>query len=395
MISSGSTYKWIVLTVSITAYIFAGASQLASVSPSIPIFMEVFGISATIAGLLTSMWALARIIISLPAGSIATKLGGRNAYVFGVIVSIIGWVIVTVAPDYLTILIGRFVMGLGTGTMSVAGPIVISEWFPKDRLSTAMGLWSMVMPLGILWELPLIAWLISIWGWRQAYALFLIASLTFLVPLLIVLRKPPPYPLVVKSTSKLPRISNILGNYSFIAACIAVFFGLGIWGIHSTYIVKWCMTMGYEYMAASLLASSLYIACVITEATTGYISDKLLQGRLKPLFLGGTLLSSLATLSLLTTPPELLITLLIIVAIGIGVAPITVAMFTIPIKIARPEERGIAMGVAGIFIYSSYMLTLLAGYVFDMYGLTIAIVTTSLIGIISTSITALGIKLRV
>ncbi len=395
MLRSNSIYKWVVLTASITTYIFVGASQLASVSPSIPIFMEFFNINATIAGLLTSVWALARTIISLPAGGIATRFGGRDAYVFGVITSIAGWIIVTVAPDYLTILTGRFVMGLGTGTMSVAGPIVISEWFPKGKLSTAMGLWSMVMPLGILWELPLIAWLISIWGWRQTYALFLIISSATLAPLLIILRKPPPYPLIVESTDESPRISKILGDRSFVAACTAVFFGLSIWGIYSTYVVKWCMTMGYNYMTASLLASSLYIACVVAEVATGHLSDKLLQGRLKPFFLGGALLSSLATLSLPYAPHELLITLLIIVSVGIGVAPITVAMFAIPIKIVKPEERGIAMGIAGMFIYSSYMLTLLTGYIFDTYGLTAAIIITSLIGFISTSITALGIKLRI
>ncbi|MEM0505200.1 MAG: MFS transporter, partial [Sulfolobales archaeon] len=147
-------YKWVVLAVIVIAFMFAAASQLAVVSPSIPVFMEVFNINATIAGLLTSVWALARVIISLPVGGIATRFGGRVAYMIGIASSILGWALIVVAPNYLAVLAGRFIMGFGAGAMSVAGPIIISEWFPRSKLSTAMGFWAVAMPLGILWELP-------------------------------------------------------------------------------------------------------------------------------------------------------------------------------------------------------------------------------------------------
>ncbi|MEM0361998.1 MAG: MFS transporter [Sulfolobales archaeon] len=387
-------YKWVVLAVIVIAFMFAAASQLAVVSPSIPVFMEVFNINATIAGLLTSVWALARVIISLPVGGIATRFGGRVAYMIGIASSILGWALIVVAPNYLAVLAGRFIMGFGAGAMSVAGPIIISEWFPRSKLSTAMGFWAVAMPLGILWELPLIAWLISTWGWRQAYALFLILSVSTLIPLTIVLRRPPPHPLRVEHAIKFSNISGVLSNHAFIVACISIFFGLGLWSIYSTYVVKWCMVKGYEYMVASLYATLLNVGCVISQVATGLISDKLLGGRQKPTFLVGVFLTSSLTLLLPHTTSELT-TSLAIALIGIGIAPVTVAMFAIPIKIAKSEERGIAMGITGMFMYSSYMLTLLAGYVFDTYGLTIACTITAIIGFTSFSVMALGLRVKV
>ncbi len=387
-------YKWLVLAAIVVAFMIVAASQLASVSPSIPVFMDVFSINATLAGLLTSVWALARIIISLPAGTIATKFGGKASYFFGIAASTVGWAIAVLAPNYPTLLAGRFVMGFGAGTMSVAGPIIISEWFPRSRLGTAMGLWAVAMPLGVVWELPLMAWLISTTGWRQAYVLFLLLSLAITAPLVMVLRKPPPHPLKTESQRSLPKMSEILRNRPFIAACLAIFFGLGLWSIHSTYIVKWCMVKGYEYMVASLLATTLNMGCIISQVGTGYVSDKLLGGRQKPLFLVGVAVSSSMTVLLPHTASELT-TLLAAILIGVGVAPVTVAMFAIPIRIAKPEERGIAMGFTGMFMYASYMLTLLAGYMFDVHGLAAACIITGAVGLLSATMMALGVKVKV
>ncbi|MEM1982756.1 MAG: MFS transporter [Sulfolobales archaeon] len=387
-------YKWVVLAAIVAVFMLVAASQLASVSPSIPIFMDVFNINATIAGLLTSVWALARIIISLPAGGIATRFGGKTSYLLGIMFSITGWVIVTVSPNYLFILVGRFVMGFGAGTMSVAGPLIISEWFPRNLMSTAMGFWAIAMPLGILWELPLIAWLIHSWGWRQAYMIFVFTSLMTAIPLLLILRRQPPYPLKSSESGKPVNRFEILNNHAFIATCVAVFFGLGLWSIYSTYIVKWCMVKGYDYMAASLFATVLNLGCVISQVASGVISDKVLGGRQKPTFLVGVIISALTTLVFPFTD-SIPVTLITILLTGIGLAPITVAMFAIPIKIAKPEQRGIAMGITGIFMYASYMLSLLAGYVFDTYGLVAACLATSVIGFICVLVLVVGLRVRV
>jgi len=390
-VTDNTLYKWVVLTVCVITFMLVVASQLASVSPSIPVFMEVFNISATVAGLLTSMWALARVVMALPAGGITTRFGGRYTFILGVALSAIGWVTTSLAPNYSVVLIGRFLMGLGAGTMSVAGPVIISEWFPKNRLGTAMSFWTVAMPLGILWELPLIALMISLWGWRQAFTLFAIISSMMIIPLVITLRREPPNPLKPPSTLKSLKFTELLSNKSYVLASLSIFFSLGMWGIYSTYIVKWCMVKGYDYITASMLGTLLNIGCVTSQLISGYVSDKFFGGSQKPTFIFGNTLASVLTVVFAYTSQDIM-TALIVLLIGIGVAPITVAMFVIPISMAKPEQRGLAMGFTGVFIYSSYILSLLAGYIYDTYGLVMACIATATLGFTGMLIMLLGVR---
>ena len=389
--TDNTLYKWVVLTVCVITFMLVAASQLASVSPSIPVFMEVFNISATVAGLLTSMWALARVVMALPAGGITTRFGGRYTFILGVALSAIGWVTTSLAPNYSVVLIGRFLMGLGAGTMSVAGPVIISEWFPKNWLGTAMSFWTVAMPLGILWELPLIALMISLWGWRQAFTLFAIISSMMIIPLVITLRREPPNPLKPPSTLKSLKFTELLSNKSYVLASLSIFFSLGMWGIYSTYIVKWCMVKGYDYITASMLGTLLNIGCVTSQLISGYVSDKFFGGSQKPTFIFGNTLASVLTVVFAYTSQDIM-TALIVLLIGIGVAPITVAMFVIPISMAKPEQRGLAMGFTGVFIYSSYILSLLAGYIYDTYGLVMACIATATLGFTGMLIMLLGVR---
>lgn len=386
-------YKWVVLAVCVITFMLVVASQLASVSPTIPVFMEVFNISATVAGLLTSMWALARVVMALPAGGIATRFGSRLTYIFGVTTSAIGWFVISLAPNYSVVLIGRFLMGLGAGTMSVAGPIIISEWFPKNRLGTAMSFWTVAMPLGILWELPLIALMISLWGWRHTFTLFAVLSSVMIIPLAITLRREPPNPLRPPSTLGSLKFTELLSNKAYVLASLSIFFSLGMWGVYSTYIVKWCMVKGYDYITASMLGTLFNVGCVSSQLISGYVSDKFFNEDQRPTFIFGTTLASILSIVFAYTSQDITTTLTVLF-MGVGVAPITVAMFVIPISMAKPELRGLAMGFTGIFIYSSYILSLLAGYVYDTYGLVMACIATAVLGFTGMLIMLLGVRGR-
>lgn len=383
--------RWAVLIACVASFMVVGASQLACVSPSVPIFMDVFGLSAAVAGLMTSTWALARVVISLPAGGIIYRFGSRYAYVLGVVLSTVGWGIKSIAPDYLIILVGRFIAGLGAGILSVAAPVVISEWFPAKLLSTAMGVWATAMPIGIIWELPLIAWLITNFGWRHTYLLFTIASASTLAFLALVFRAPPPYLVKSNTTILKPKVIELLRNKAFIASCTSIFLGMGLWSTYSTYIVKWCMVKGFDYMTSSLVGTILNVGCIVSQVVTGYVSDKLLGGRLRPVFMSGAVLASLTTIAyaLTTSLSELMITAAII---GVGIAPITVSMFAIPLKAVKPEMRGMAMGVTGVFMYSAYVMTSLIGGIYDVFGLMAAASMISFMGMLSAAVIHVGTR---
>ncbi|MEM2021154.1 MAG: MFS transporter [Zestosphaera sp.] len=382
---SRGLYKWVVLVLCIVNLMLVVASQLAVVSPSIPVYMEVFSVSAAVASLLTSVWALARVITSVPASAVAARLGTRPAFITGVLLSTVGWVTAAVAPDYWTVLAGRFVMGLGAGVIPTVAPVVISEWFEREELGTAMGFWSSSMTLGLVWELPLTAWVISNWGWRYAYALFAVVSLIMVGPLIVLLRRQPPHPLNPSTVVGGFRVLELLSDHTYLMVCVAIFFGVGVWSAYTTYVVKWCMAKGYDYMSASLLGAVLNAGCIASQAVAGWVSDRFLHGRRRPIFLFGSLLGVLTSLLFTYTPPGVTTTLTI-ATMGVAMAPILVTMFAAPLDIAKPEQRSLAMGVAGTFIYIAYTLTLPIGHIYDAHGLVAATTLTAIIGLAGASI---------
>ncbi|MEM0297176.1 MAG: MFS transporter [Zestosphaera sp.] len=373
-------FRWVVLALCVLTNMLVVASQLAVASPSVPILMTVFGISSAVAGLITSVWAVSRVIVSIPAGAIAMRLGTRSALAVGVLISVAGWALSSSAPDFLSVLLSRFIMGFGSGTIATVAPVAISEWFSRGELGTAMGFWASSMTLGLVWEIPLSAWMISNWGWRQAYTVFMFASLLMVVPILVILRRRPPYPLDPPSKLSWHEVLEPLKNHTFLKTCIAIFFGVGLWSVYSTYVVKWCMAKGYGYMEASLLGTVLNAGCIVSQILSGQIADKMLKDGHKSLFIVGTTLTSIATLAFTYTPPGP-VTTVIVAALGAGIAPILVTMFSIPISAAKPEQRSLAMGLAGSFIYAAYTLTSPVGYMYDVHGLTAASILTATMGL--------------
>lgn len=374
-------FRWVVLALCVLTNMLVVASQLAVASPSVPVFMEVFGISSAVAGLITSFWAVSRVLVSIPAGAVAMKLGTRSALVIGILISFTGWVMSSAAPDYLGVLFGRFAMGFGSGTIATVAPVAISEWFVREELGTAMGFWASSMTLGLVWEIPLTAWMIYSWGWRQAYTIFALTSLLMLAPALLVLRRRPPYPLDPSRRLLWCEVVGLLKNPAFLKTCVATFFGVGLWSVYSTYVVKWCMAKGYDYIEASLCGTVLNMGCIASQIVSGRIADKILKNGHKTLFTAGAILTSVVTLLFAHIPPGPVMTLVVAVT-GVGIAPILVTMFSIPLSTVRSGQRSLAMGLAGSFIYAAYTLTSPVGYVYDTHGLTTAAVLTAAIGLL-------------
>ncbi|MEM2025562.1 MAG: MFS transporter [Desulfurococcaceae archaeon] len=353
------------------------ATQMAVIAPSIPIFQSVFQFSAMAVGLLTGVWALARTTVSLPAAKMASVAGTRTSLVLGVLLSFTGWILISLPHSYWSVLMGQFVLGLGGGIVTSIGPLILSEWFPKEQIGIALGIWTTAMDTGLIWEIPLAAWIMSNWGWRYAYALFGTLSLTIVIPAFFVLNCPSPYPLHKSQGGEL-RATSLLRKTPYLLASLAIFLGMGYIAVISTYIVKWGMIKGYDYVLSSYLGTLISVGAMISKISSGYVSDRILGGKRRPLFMLGALISFVSTILYAVVDGGPLI-MAITAFMGVGVGLIVTASFSIPLSFVSLKERGLAMGITGVFIYGSYVSTPLIGHLFDVYGLYVACIATSLL----------------
>ncbi|UZJ56789.1 hypothetical protein CBS101457_006109 [Exobasidium rhododendri] len=106
----------------------------------------------TLAGLLTSILELGAWVGVLINGYSADKLGRKMSVVVACIVFVIGVIVQTCTKDgkYSTILGGRFVTGLGVGSLSMVVPLYNAELSPPEIRGSLVSLQQLAITFGIM-----------------------------------------------------------------------------------------------------------------------------------------------------------------------------------------------------------------------------------------------------
>lgn len=121
------------------------------VSPVVPLFAEDFGVSTTMVGLTLTVFALARLILNVPAGMIADRFGRRWLLIGGPVITSIGMFGSSFAGDIWTLLAWRFVAGAGSALyMSGALVYIIDISRPDQRARfVATNQWALILGVAL------------------------------------------------------------------------------------------------------------------------------------------------------------------------------------------------------------------------------------------------------
>jgi predicted MFS family arabinose efflux permease len=119
-----------------------------SIPPILPLLTNQYQVTYTNSALLMSLFALATVLSAVPGGFIVQKYGVRKIGLLGLGFLIMGIVASLLATNFLMILLGRMIGGIGFGLVSVASPSAIGQYVPQRMMSVAMGIWSTWIPVG-------------------------------------------------------------------------------------------------------------------------------------------------------------------------------------------------------------------------------------------------------
>jgi MFS family permease len=97
------------------------------VGPILPLFAKSFGVSAAAVGAALSTFALARLMFNIPSGIVADRWGRRILLVGGPIIAGTGDILSGTAPEFWTLLVWRFVAGIGSAMYMAGATIVITD----------------------------------------------------------------------------------------------------------------------------------------------------------------------------------------------------------------------------------------------------------------------------
>ena len=249
--------------------------------------MKDLNLSAAEWGWVQSAFILSYGLMQIPMGAYGDRHGHRK-----VLTEIVLWwslftAFTGVAGGLVSLLIIRFMFGVGEAGSSPCSTGVISRWFEKHEVGKAQGyVWAASRMGGALTPfvvIPVMAWL----GWRAAFWLLGGLGVIWAVVWYIMYRDkgltPTPSPVERGGQDASPRggmervnWSRILHNRQFWTICAMYFFyAFGSWFFFSWFPTFMELGRGFAKSELTYAVAVPFIMSMIGNITGGYLTDKL------------------------------------------------------------------------------------------------------------------------
>ena len=249
--------------------------------------MKDLNLSAAEWGWVQSAFILSYGLMQIPMGAYGDRHGHRK-----VLTEIVLWwslftAFTGVAGGLVSLLIIRFMFGVGEAGSSPCSTGVISRWFEKHEVGKAQGyVWAASRMGGALTPfvvIPVMAWL----GWRAAFWLLGGLGVIWAVVWYIMYRDksltPTPSPVERGEQDASPRggmegvnWSRILHNRQFWTICAMYFFyAFGSWFFFSWFPTFMELGRGFAKSELTYAVAVPFIMSMIGNITGGYLTDKL------------------------------------------------------------------------------------------------------------------------
>ena len=152
--------------------------------------MSEFGLSAADLGLLTSVYFVTFAAAQIPIGVLLDRYGPRQIQSVVLVAAAAGAALFAASDNFLLLLVGRALIGLGVAAALTAGLKAIVLWFPSDRVPLLNGLMIMLAGFGgVTATVPAEHLLVSI-GWRGLFELLAVGSAGCALAVFLVVPKP-------------------------------------------------------------------------------------------------------------------------------------------------------------------------------------------------------------
>lgn len=285
-------YAWIILIVTFLSVIIAAVTNTMSGVMMIP-FEKEFGWSrASISG----AFAICITLVGFSGPFIAglyQKFSVRKVLLVGMGTLLAAILLTTIMSQFWHLfIIWGIIIGLSAGAfLTVLNAYVATTWFEKKR-GLALGLLTSSSAAGQLVFLPLMAYIVENYSWRNAVLTIFSCGVFIYVLLWIFMKNDPAdvgvLPLGAEKSNK-KQAKNInpvkaafdglkLGAKSKVFWLLAGSFfvcGFSTSGLIGTHFISLCIDYGYKEVTAASILAFMGIFNIIGTTLSGYISDRL------------------------------------------------------------------------------------------------------------------------
>ena len=160
-------------------------------------------------GWIVSAFLLAYAIMQFLSGRAIDKVGTKKGFSIAVIWWSIANMLHAFSKGFASLASFRFLLGIGEAANYPAAMKAISEWFPDDEKSKAVGILNMGPGLGAIIAPPLMAWLILSFGWQMAFVMTGAIGFLWLIVWRWIYHSPKDHPLITnEELAIIPEVVN-------------------------------------------------------------------------------------------------------------------------------------------------------------------------------------------
>jgi MFS family permease len=242
--------------------------------------VQFYGVSDLSIGLLSMIFMIVYIVISIPASWVIDTYGLRVAVGIGAaLTGIFGLMRGLAASSYTLVLIAQIGIAIGQPFILNAVTTVAARWFPIRERATASGLGSLAMYLGIFLGLGLTPFLtihLQIGGMLLAYGI--VSVLAALVFFIFAKERPatPPCPAGMEVRSLvLDGFKQMFRQRNFILLLVIFFVALGIFNAVTTWIENILAPRGFSSTQAGTAGGLMIVGGIIGALVIPSISDRI------------------------------------------------------------------------------------------------------------------------
>ena len=362
-----SSYAWYRLMVGLVLSTVGGVGMW-SVVVALPAVQAEFGVARADASLPYTLTMIGFGVSSILMGRMSDRYGIIVPVIVGTFALAAGYGAAAWSGSILQYTLAHGFL-VGVGSAATFAPLLahMSLWFAKRR-GMALGIFASGNYLaGTLWP-PVVAHFIATDGWRATYVGIAIFVVVTMLPLSLLLRKPPPHAdqpsdaaRPVGSPEALGLTARSLQTLLIIAGvscCVAM-------SMPQVHLVAYCGDLGYGAARGAQMLSVMLACGIVSRLTFGYICDRI--GGLRTLLIG----SALQGMSLfLFLPFDGLASLFVIAALfGLFQGGIVPSYAIIIREFFPPREAGVRVGtVITATLFGMALGGWMSGAIFDATG---------------------------
>jgi len=381
------SFRWLIFLVLATAYCLVYFHRV-SLSVVAAELQRDFQASASIIGLLGSLYFYPYALMQIPSGLLSDSVGPRKTVAISLLVATAGSVLFSLAPNIRIAMLARALVGIGVSMVFIPAMKIFSQWFRAREFAHVSGMFQSAGGIGVLagtWVLGLLA---THMGWRTSFQIIAGCTLATALAAWLIIRNRPAdrgWPSIAqiehreRVTIHVPSeitlrqgIRMVLKEKHFWLVGAWFFFDLGIFfGFGSLWAGPYLQDSYHmtKTQAGAILSMTAW-GMVVGGPALGILSQRILRSRKKTLILNMAVL--IALLSLTTLLPASLPRVVLLAwffLFSVCSSAIVVMGFTTAKELFPVEIAGTSIGMVNFFpFFGGAVYQFFLGTILDAYG---------------------------